>query len=153
VKASVLIVEDGYEYIDRANQWLADDFEFTRAGSGREAIMLLKETPFELIYLDMNFNRTDAELLLGPYEEIAERFGGDKEQALEFLYRHQGLYILAAIREAGVQQPALISYDFSAEPKRWQHLKARYDPIHYLSDNVGPDQIRTALTRLLSPTG
>ena len=150
MKAPVLIIEDGFEYIDRANQWLAEDFEFTRAGSGQEALLLLKETPFELIYLDMNFNRTDAELLLGPLGEMKERFGGDEEQALEFLFRHQGLYILAEIRGAGCLQPVLISYDFSAEPKRWQHLKEKYDPIQFLSDNVGPDQVRTALTELLS---
>ena len=69
-----------------------------------------------------------------------------KELILE---THQGVYILAAIREKGCGLPVLISYDFSAEPKRWRHLESRYSPLQYLSDNVGPDQIRAALKALL----
>jgi len=149
MKSAVLIVEDGFEYTDRAHQWLSEDFEFTRAGHGAEALALLEETAYDLIYLDMNFNRAAADKLLGPQAEIAERMGGDREQVQAFLETHQGVYILAAIREAGCCLPVLISYDFAAEPKRWRHLVSRYAPLHYLSDNVGPDQIRAALMGLL----
>lgn len=149
MKTPVLIIEDGFEYTDRAHQWLAEDFEFTRAGNGQEAMALLQETAFGLIYLDMNFNRIPATDLVGPWSTIVERFSGDGEQARAFLESHQGVYILAGLREAGCGLPVLISYDFSAEPKRWQHLISRYGPIQYLSDNAGPDQVRSALTALL----
>lgn len=154
MKIPVLIIEDGFEYTDRAHQWLGEDFEFTRAGNGNEAMALIQETDFGLVYLDMNFNRIPADDLLGPWAEIVDRFGGDRDQAREFLETHQGVYILAALREALCGLPVLISYDFSAEPKRWVHLRSRYKPLHYLSDNAGPDQVHNALTELieLAPT-
>jgi hypothetical protein len=149
VKTPVLIIEDGFEYTDRAHQWLGDEFEFTRAGNGAEALALLQETAFSLVYLDMNFNRIPTTDLLGPWSEIVDRFGGDADQARGFLEAHQGVYILAAMRDSGCGLPVLISYDFSAEPKRWQHLKSRYGLLQYLSDNAGPDQVRCALADLL----
>ena len=145
MKRTVLIVEDGHEYIDRAEQFLSEDFEFTRAGNGEEALQLLRETAFEMAYLDMNFNRVGSHQLLGPWDELTARFGGDKEQARAFLEAHQGVYVLSAMRDAGHGLPVLISYDFSSEPKRWSHLKSRYGPIAYLSDNEGPDEVRKAL--------
>ena len=148
MKRAVLIVEDGHEYIDRAEQFLSDDFEFTRAGSGEEALELLRESVYEMVYLDMNFNRVDPKQLLGPWDELAARFGGDKEQTRSFLESHQGVYVLSAIREAGHQVPVLISYDFSSEPKRWSHLSERYGAISYLSDNEGPDEVKKALLAL-----
>ena len=141
-------MEDGHEYIDRAEQFLSDDFEFTRAGNGGEALQLLQESAYEMAYLDMNFNRVAAQHLLGPWDELTARFGGDKEQARSFLESHQGVYVLSAIREAGHRLPVLVSYDFSSEPKRWSHLLNRYGPIAYLSDNEGPDEVRKALHAL-----
>ena len=154
MKTPVLIIEDGFEYTDRAHQWLGEDFEFTRAGNGAEALALIQETAFGLVYLDMNFNRVPLDELLGPWNEIFDRFGGDREQARGFLETHQGVYILSALREAGCGLPVLVSYDFSAEPKRWAHLRSQYKPLHYLSDNAGPDQVHNALTELmeLDPT-
>jgi hypothetical protein len=149
MKTPVLIIEDGFEYTDRAHQWLGEDFEFTRAGNGAEALALIQETAFGLVYLDMNFNRVPLDELLGPWSEIFDRFGGDRDQARGFLETHQGVYILSALREAGCGLPVLISYDFSAEPKRWAHLRSQYKPLHYLSDNAGPDQVHNALTELM----
>ena len=148
MKTTVLIVEDGHEYIDRAEQFLADEFEFTRAGTGGEALELLRESAFDLVYLDMNFNRIGAHHLLGPWDQLTARFGGDQEQSRVFLETHQGVYVLSALREAGHALPVLFSYDFSAEPKRWVHLSDRYGPLAYLSDNEGPDEVRKALRAL-----
>ena len=149
MKYSVLIVEDGHEYIDRAQQFLSEDFEFTRAGHGAQALELLRELAFDLVYLDMNFNRVESSELFGPRDELAERFGGDFVQAERFLESHQGVYVLAGLREAGHGMPVLMSYDFSVEPKRWAHLQGRYGPIAYLGDNEGPDEVRRALQSLV----
>ena len=53
-------MEDGHEYIDRSEQFLSDEFEFTRAGHGTEALELLVENAYDLIYfyaevLDLEF--------------------------------------------------------------------------------------------------
>jgi len=149
LKYSVLIVEDGHEYIDRAQQFLSSDFEFTRAGNGQQALDLLRELAFDLVYLDMNFNRIPLSQLLGPLDDLVARFGGDTAQAELFLASHQGVYVLSHLREKGHGMPVLMSYDFSAEPKRWTHLKARYGPIAYLGDNEGPDEVRKALRSLV----
>jgi CheY-like chemotaxis protein len=149
LKHSVLIVEDGHEYIDRAQQFLSDDFEFTRAGHGAQALELLSELAFDLVYLDMNFNRVESGQLLGPMKDLVGRFGGDFGQAERFLEVHQGVYVLSGLREAGHRMPVLMSYDFSVEPKRWAHLQERYGPLAYLGDNEGPDEVRRALMGLL----
>ncbi|MEL6345044.1 MAG: hypothetical protein AAFV53_18160 [Myxococcota bacterium] len=143
----VLVVEDGHEYITNLERFLADDFSFTRAGDGQAALDLLSRQPFDAIFLDMKFDRADR--LLGDLGALQQRFAGDEVRAKRFLENNQGAYILAALREAGHPQPALFSYDFDSEPRRFKNLIRRYGPLAYLTDTATPHTIRKQLQRIL----
>lgn len=138
----VLVVEDGEEYTQNLSRFLADAFAFTRAQDGATALALLATSPFDLVFLDMRFDRVQAHQLLGDLAETADRFNGDPVRARQFLEEHQGTYILAAIRQAGHRLPVVFSHDFDAEPRRWANLERLYAPVRYLPDNASPSTIR-----------
>jgi len=139
----VLVVEDGHEYIDNLRQFLGAHFDFVRAGDGPEALALISSGGTSAIFLDMKFDRS--ERLLGDREALVQRFAGDTTRARSFLENNQGTYIMAALREAGCTLPAVFSYDFDSEPRRFQNLLRRYGPLLYLNDAAGPADIRAAL--------
>lgn len=141
----VLVVEDGEEYIRNLGRFLSDAFGLTRAGSGGEALEVLGRQEFDVVFLDMRFDRTPSEALLGDLEAVADRFNGDLERAMRFLEDNQGAYVLAALREAGCDLPVVFSHDFTDEPRRWANLEARYAPLDYLPDNAGPDDVSERL--------
>jgi CheY-like chemotaxis protein len=141
----VLVVEDGEEYIRNLGRFLSDAFLLSRAGSGGEALEALAAGCFDVIFLDMRFDRTPSEALLGDLEAVADRFNGDLERAMRFLEDNQGAYVLAALREADCALPVVFSHDFTDEPRRWANLEARYAPLDYLPDNAGPDEVSTRL--------
>ncbi|MBT3222313.1 MAG: response regulator, partial [Proteobacteria bacterium] len=134
----ILVIEDGFEYTETLEQFLSRGFSWERAGSGPEGVELLKSENFEGVFLDMRFDRVPVDLLFGDLEATADRFNGDPVQARCFLEDHQGNYILAAIRQAGIQLPVLMSYDFDGEPRRWKRISKRFAPVDYLPDNGGP---------------
>ena len=121
---------------------LADGFRFTRAQDGAAALAVLAEERFDLIFLDMRFDRVQSHQLLGDLAETAERFNGDPVRARQFLEEHQGTYILAALRAAGHRHPVVFSHDFDGEPRRWANLVRLYAPVRYLPDNASPSSIR-----------
>ncbi len=141
----VLVIEDGEEYIRNLGRFLPPSFQLSRAGSGPEALAMLEAQPVEVIFLDMRFDRTPREALLGDLEEMADRFNGDLDRALRFVEDNQGAYVLAALREAGCRLPVVFSHDFTDEPRRWANLEGRYAPLDYLPDNAGPDEVSERL--------
>lgn len=143
----VLIVEDGTEYTDTFTRFLPH-LAWVRAGDGGEALVWLETNACDVIFCDMRFDRIAETKLLGDRVATAEQFNGDPVQARQFLEDHQGNYILAAIREQGRTTPVLLSYDFEAEPRRWQRLAARYSPVDYLPDNAAPSEVERRLRAL-----
>ena len=141
----VLIVEDGHEYIDTLGRFLAEDARWSRAGSGPEALAFMADTSVDVVLLDMRFDRTPADQLLGDLDQLAERFNGDRVQARGHLEDHQGMFILSALREAGVNVPVIVSYDFGLEPGRFARLETRFAPVAYLADNASVGELRAAL--------
>ena len=144
----VLVIEDGYEYSETLARFLTEGFIWERAGSGPEALELLKTERFDAIFLDMRFDRVPLDRLLGDLETTADRFNGDPIQAQQFLEDHQGNYVLKALRDAGHVVPVLMSYDFESEPRRWERIAARYGPVDFLPDNAGPADISARLEAL-----
>lgn len=149
----VLIVEDGSEYTDTLGQFLPREFELVRAGSGGAALDALEAGAFDVVFLDMRFDRVGENELLGDLAEAADRFNGDAIQARRFLEDHQGNYILAALRQAGHTVPVLMSYDFSGEPRRWSNLHARYGPLDFLVDVASPTEVAERLRALAQGRG
>ena len=147
----VLVVEDGFEYLETYSRFLAQGFVWERAGSGREALPRLAGEAWDAVVLDMCFDRVPPEALLGDLPSIADRFNGDADQARTFLETHQGLYVLEAIREAGHRLPVLLSHDFEDEPRRWSRIYQRHQPLDYLPDNVGPAEVARRIRQLMGP--
>lgn len=145
----VLVIEDGTEYIDAFSRFLTDGFTFTRAGSGPAGLAALRGARYDVIVLDMRFDRAPEAELLGNVDEIADRFNGDTVQARRFLEDHQGTFVLAALRDAGFTTPVLLSYDFSGEPRRWERLAARSGPVAFVGDGASPVEVGAQLRALL----
>lgn len=143
----VLLVEDGHEYRELFARYGGDDIVFTRAGDGAEALRRCREEAYDVLFLDMRFDRVPPGALLGDLAALTDRFNGDPVRAREWLEANQGTYILAALRAAGVTTPAVFSHDFDGEPRRWAALERQYAPVRYLPDNASPAEMRAALVR------
>ena len=148
----VLIIEDGFEYSETLGRFLSD-VAWTRAGSGPDALVRLADEAFDAVFLDMRFDRVEDDALLGDVASVADRFNGDPVQARAFLQDHQGVYVLAALREAGHTLPVLVSYDFGGEPRRWSRLSGSHAPVDYLPDVAGPTDVRSRLEALIAQAG
>lgn len=146
-RVTVLVVEDGEEYTRTLGRFGAERFVFVRAGDGASALAALAEATFDLLFLDMRFDRVQPGQLLGDLAATAERFNGDPVRARQFLEEHQGTYILAAVRAAGHALPAVFSHDFDGEPRRWANLERLYAPVSYLPDNASAAEIQAVLSR------
>ena len=143
----VLVVEDGHEYTETLSRFLPD-VAWERAGSGPEALTKLAVGAYDAVFSDMRFDRVPDDQLLGDVADTADQFNGDPVQARRHLQDHQGTYVLAAIRQAGHALPVLMSYDFEAEPKRWERLKQRHGRVDYLPDQASPGEILRRLRAL-----
>jgi hypothetical protein len=137
----VLVVEDGSEYTDLFSRFASSDLAFMRAGDGAEALALVAAGGVDILFLDMRFDRVEAARLMGDLAATAERFNGDPVRARQFLEENQGLYVLAALRDAGCVLPAVFWHDFDAEPRRWANLERRYAPVSYLRDNASAAEV------------
>ena len=147
-RLNLLVVEDGEEYTAMLTRFLTDAFAITRAGDGADALRALAVAPFDVVFLDMRFDRVPPDALLGDLAQVAERFNGDPVRARHHLETNQGTYVLDAIRAAGHRLPAVYSYDFDAEPRRWQVLQRRGAPVDYLPDNASAAVVRERLLRV-----
>lgn len=145
---TVLIIEDGDEYLENLSRFVPG-YRYLQAHSGGEALGILADEPVDVVYLDMRFDRTPRDQLLGDHAETAAELGGDEARAWRQLAHHQGLYVLAALRGAGHgDRPVVLAYDFSREPQRFAFLKRQHPTLEWVPDAVTPAEIRTLLDRL-----
>jgi len=142
---AVLVVEDGDEYLTNLTTFVSDGFAYTQAKSGAEACRLLAEGTFDAVYLDMRFDRTPHVDLLGDLVQLTARFNGDIGRARRFQQDNQGLFILRALRESGFRGPVILSYDFSAEERRFASIRARDRFVSYCPDYADAQTIRRAI--------
>jgi CheY-like chemotaxis protein len=141
----VLVVEDGDEYITNLSTFVADGFGYRQARSGQDACRLVAQQSPDLVYLDMRFDRTPEEELLGNIVELTARFNGDVARARRFQQDNQGLFVLRALREAGFAGPVILSYDFGPEERRFKALSAKDPALFYCPDYADAGTIRRAI--------
>lgn len=145
----VLVVEDGNEYLTNFTTFVADGMRYVQAQSGARACEIaLRDRP-DVVYLDMRFDRTPLEELLGDLVALTARFNGDVARARAFLQDNQGLFILRALRDAGYGGPVILSYDFGAEEKRFRALSAKDPGLSYCPDYADATTIRAAIVRAI----
>lgn len=122
------VIEDGREYIDFAELFLAERFSLVSAHHWREVAALLEGEAPDALLLDLRFDRVDASELLGDEAATAERlFNGEMSRAREHLISQQGLLILARLREAGVEAPAVFVHAFA--PRHLENLRRLYGAV------------------------
>lgn len=145
----VLVVEDGDEYLTNLSTFVADGVTYFQAHSGPEACAMLREVKPDLVYLDMRFDRTPEEDLLGNIVELAGRFNGDVARARRFQEDNQGLFVLRALRDAEYTGPVILSYDFEGEERRFAALRAKDSALHYCPDYADAKRIRATIDAAL----
>lgn len=143
----VLVVEDGDEYITNLTTFVSRGIRYTQAKSGDQACALLRSVEPDLVYLDMRFDRTPIEALLGDLVALTARFNGDVARARAFQQDNQGLFILRALRDAGFRGPVILSYDFSAEERRFRALSDKDPALSYCPDFADAGTIFAAIHR------
>jgi hypothetical protein len=122
----VLVVEDGTEYRDAFLRLspAGASIEWLHAPDAAAARRLLAERAVDAVFLDVVFDRTPSEDLVGDSESLRARFGGDRERAVAHLASNQGFYVAAALAASippGV--PVLLAYDFGSDPARLAALR------------------------------
>lgn len=154
-RRTVLVVEDGNEYTDAFRSLVANDsrdsLDLLRAGDGEEARRILTEQRVDAVFLDVVFDRTPSERLLGNLEDLIRRFGGDRRRAERHLAENQGFYLfneLAPLLPASV--PVVLAYDFSLEPERLATLRRRRRELVGVPDGTATSEV---LKLLLSLSG
>ena len=143
----VLVVEDGDEYITNFTTFVAEGIDYRQAKSGGRAVEMIAAEEPDLVFLDMRFDRTPIEELLGDMVQLTGRFNGDSGRARRFQQDNQGLFILRALRDAGFRRPVIISYDFGAEEKRFRALSRKDPSLHYCPDYADAKTIRQTIFR------
>ena len=141
----IVVVEDGDEYITNLTTFVAEGMEYRQAKSGMQACELIAQRAPALVYLDMRFDRIPEEDLLGDIVQLTARFNGDVSRARRFQQDNQGLFVLRAVRDAGFVGAVILSYDFSAEERRFAALKARDPALHYCPDYADASTIRATI--------
>lgn len=141
----VLVVEDGDEYLTNLSTFVSNGIEYRQARSGIEACRMVAQKRPDLVYLDMRFDRTPEEELLGSMVELTARFNGDVSRARRFQQDNQGLFVLRALREAGFVGPVILSYDFGPEERRFRALAAKDPALSYCPDYADATTIRKAI--------
>jgi CheY-like chemotaxis protein len=145
----VLIIEDGDEYRENLTRFVPGP-TYEQAHSGAEALARLaagaRDSPVDLIYLDMRFDRIPQSDLLGDHALATRDHNGDPDRGWRFLATNQGLFILAALRQAGFGRiPTILAYDFSREPQRLAHLQRVHPGLRWVPDAVTPAEIRALM--------
>lgn len=141
----VLIVEDGDEYRDNLARFVPGPV-YVQVHTGAEALRALAAEPFDLVYLDMRFDRIPQADLLGDHAAATQNHNGDPHRGWRFLAMNQGLFILNALRQAGHGGvPVVLAYDFSREGPRLAHLLRQHPNLRWVSDAVTPAEIRALM--------
>jgi CheY-like chemotaxis protein len=151
-RRTVLVVEDGTEYTDAFRSLVANDsgdsLDLVRAGDGDEARRILTERRVDAVFLDVVFDRTPSQRLLGNPEDLLRRFGGDRRRAERHLAENQGFYLfndLAPLLAESV--PVVLAYDFSLEPERLAALQRTRERLAGVTDGTPISEVLETLRK------
>ncbi len=148
-EATVLIIEDGDEYLDNLSRFVPGP-NYLQAHNCEAALKILREQSVDIIYLDMRFDRIPEDELVGDHLAVTRQQNGDPDRAWKHLKINQGLYILATLRDTGHGgMPIVLAYDFSGEMRRLEHLRKIYTGLEWVSDAVTPREIEELFTRIV----
>lgn len=154
-RRTVLVVEDGAEYTDAFRSLGASDssesLELLRAGDGGEARRILAEQRVDALFLDVVFDRTPPDRLLGDLEAVIRRFGGDRRRADRHLAENQGFYLVSDLAPLlPASAPIVLAYDFSLEPERLATLRRTAPRLSGVDDGTPISEVLECLRKELT---
>jgi hypothetical protein len=123
---TILVVEDGTEYVEAFRRLAGEDTELVRAGDAGEARRVLAERPVDAVFLDVVFDRTPEEKLIG-----------DRARGSERLASQQGFYLVGLLADRlppGCR--VVIAYDFASEPERLTALRKKVPALEGVEDGA-----------------
>lgn len=137
-RRTVLVVEDGTEYVDAFRRLAAEgsEVELLHASDAAAARQILSGRRVDAIFLDVVFDRT-------PPDKLA----GDRARGNDSLARNQGFYVLADLAPLiapGVR--VLLAHDFSSHPARLAVLRERVPGLEGVAESAGITQVMGRLT-------
>src|SRR5262249_36412798 len=116
--------------------------EWLHAPDAAAARRLLAQRAVDAIFLDVVFDRTPAEDLVGDREGLIARFSGDRERALAHLATHQGFYVAAALGAARPPgAPVLLAFDFTADPARLAALREKVPGLQGVEEGASASKL------------
>lgn len=148
-RRAVLVVEDGTEYVDAFRNLGSDgpEIELLHAADAAAATDVLSARRVDALFLDVVFDRTPQERLVGDLAGLVERFGGDRARALDHLARNQGFYVLNDLAPRippGI--PVLIAHDFASSSARLAALRKTVPGLQGVEESA---TISRVMARLL----
>jgi hypothetical protein len=135
---SILIVEDGHEYLDRFTRFLGGEFGFLRADDAASALAACTKRPRGLLF-DLDFRRV-------PPERLIDESGRPAPHDAHRVSPIQGILILRALRAASIELPALLFADLD-DPARARFLEESLAPLAVVPSNEALSSIAARLRR------
>jgi hypothetical protein len=151
VTRTILVVEDGTEYLDAFRRLASggESVEWLHARDAGAARDLLARHRVDGIFVDVVFDRTAPERLAGDGPALAERYGNDRARRREHLARQQGFYVLAALAPSiGAETRVVLAHDFSGEEIRLEALRRSVPTLEGVAESATTSHV---LRRLLAP--
>jgi hypothetical protein len=138
-RRTILVVEDGTEYVDAFRRLAPEGaaVEWLHAQDAAAARCLLGDRQVDAIFLDVVFDRTPPDALVGDLESLIARYSGDRGRALAHLADNQGFYVAADLAPAippGVR--VLLAYDFTPDPARLAALRESVPGLEGVEEGV-----------------
>jgi len=130
-----VVCEDGTEYVERFRRFLGEAFEFSRADSLVAARAACDGA--DGLLLDLDFRRTPAALLV---DELGGTAAALDEGTRRRLAASQGIFILRALRGAGVGVPAILFADLD-DAEQTRFLERTLGPLTIAPSTAGLREI------------
>ena len=143
-----VVCEDGHEYTERFGRLLGGAFTFQRAGNFAEALGAIGPDIAGLL-LDLDFRRTPPEGLIDESGAMPATIPLP-EEIRRRLAEVQGIFILRALRAAGVLLPALLFADID-DREQVTYLERTLTPLTVVSSRTGLPDIARLLARIARP--
>jgi hypothetical protein len=143
--ATFVVCEDGHEYSQRFERLLGSAFHFVRAGDLNQAVLAARG-PAVGVLLDLDFRRTPADALVDESGQTRPDRSASERQRLAAV---QGIFILRALRAAGVGLPALLFADLD-DPAQISFLESSLAPLQIVPSSAALPQIARAMGEIAS---
>jgi hypothetical protein len=140
-----IVCEDGREYLERFERFLGTGFEFIPAGDYATLLAQVRQNRYVSgILLDLDFRRTEPSQLVN---EHGQPLGQQSQEALAMYVANQGLFILASLRERGIQLKVLLFADLD-DMQQCEYLKRTFAPLELVPSHLGMLELKNRLMNL-----